>query len=224
MADNGSVESDFDKIALLPTAAFDNNAYYHQALLRSLPGQLGEALDVGCGTGAFTRLLAARADRVLGLDLSANMISVARQRSAGFSNIDFCQADAVAWTWPAERFDCIVSIATLHHLSLNSILPKMKAALRPGGTLAILDICRSASLPERLLVGAVAFPVSLWLNVVHTGRRRPDPVARRLWCEHGKTDRYLSIDEVRRTCRAVLPGAVIHRHLLWRYSLIWRRP
>ena len=41
---------------------------------------------------------------------------------------------------PAEDFDCIASIATLHHLPLREIMLKMKAALKPEGVLLILWI------------------------------------------------------------------------------------
>lgn len=224
MMDIRVVQADFDQIALLPPSGFDHNAYYHDFLLHALSPHMNQALDVGCGTGEFTRLLAARADQVLALDLSANMIATARQRSAAFKNIDFRQADALSWGWPRERFDCIVSIATLHHLPMEDVLLKMKAALRSRGILAVLDLRRCRNLAEQTLLGAIALPSSMLLHLVHTGRPRPEPEVRRMWSEHGKTDRYLSVEEVRENCLSILPGAVIRRHLLWRYSLVWRKP
>jgi ubiquinone/menaquinone biosynthesis C-methylase UbiE len=89
VSDSFTVQAEFDRIALLPPARFDHNGYYHELLLRALPPRAGQALDLGCGTGEFTRLLAGRAVRVLGLDFSANMIRVARERSAGIGNIEF---------------------------------------------------------------------------------------------------------------------------------------
>jgi SAM-dependent methyltransferase len=224
MTDSRVVQADFDQIAQLSPSAFDHNAYYHDFLLKALQPHMNQALDVGCGTGRFTRLLAARADQVLALDLSANMIAAARRQSAAFKNIDFRQADTLAWEWPTEQFDTIVSVATLHHLPAEYVLTKMKAALRSGGALAVLDIRRAANIAERVLLGAVAFPSSLMLHLLNTGRLRQDPEARRAWVEHGKTDRYLSVEEVRRVCLPILPGAIIRRHLLWRYSLVWRKP
>ena len=224
MADGRLVQADFDQIALLPPSAFDHNSYYHDFLLEVLQPHMNQALDIGCGAGRFTRLLAARADHVLALDLSANMVAAARRQSAAFKNIDFRQADAVSWDWPTERFDSIVTIATLHHLPADDILPKMKAALRSGGALAVLDIRRTANIAERLLLAAIAFPASMLLYLLNTGGLRPAPEARRRWAEHGKTDRYLSVEEVRRVCLPILPGAIIRRHLLWRYSLVWRKP
>jgi SAM-dependent methyltransferase len=221
--DGRVVQAEFDQIALLPSGGFDNNAYYHGYLLGVLQPEMKQVLDIGCGTGQFTRLLAARAEQVLALDFSASMIAAAGQQSEGFQNITFIQADATTWDWPTERFDAIVTIATLHHLPPEGILPRMKAALRAGGTLVVLDIRRSSSLAEWLLA-AIALPWSLLLHLVHTGRLRPERRVRQAWSEHGRNDRYLSLEDVRRICLPILPGAIVRRHLLWRYSLVWRKP
>ncbi len=212
-----AVRADFDRIALLPETGFDHNARYHGALLKALPRRIGHALDLGCGTGRFSRLLASRADRVTAIDLSANMIDAARAHSAASANIDFLQADALKWNGPEAEFDAIVSIATLHHLPMDRILPKMKAALKPGGVIAILDLRRCG-----FWANALGLPWSIALNLLHTGRLREDEATRRAWAEHGKTDRYLSLGELRQITAPILPGAEIRRRLLWRYTLIWR--
>jgi hypothetical protein len=46
---------------------------------------------------------------------------------------------------------------------------------------------------------------------------------REAWAEHGRHDTYPTLDEMRRICDGVLPGALIRGHLLWRYSLVWRK-
>jgi SAM-dependent methyltransferase len=221
MAD--SVQADFDRLALLPPGGLDHNAQYHRTLLRQLPSCMGEALDLGCGTGDFARLLAARADRVLALDFSANMIAAARERSAGAANLQFLQADALTWDWPVERFDCVASIATLHHLPLEPMLQKAKAALRAGGTLLVLDLRRTGNWVEWFLLNSVAMPASAALRLFHDGRLVRQAEERRLWNEHAKSDHYLTVAEVRRICKPILPGAKVRRHLLWRYSLVWRK-
>jgi SAM-dependent methyltransferase len=212
----GVIEADFDRIALLPPGGYDHNVHYHPFLLRELGPELGEALEIGCGSGQFSRLMAARAEQVLGVDLSANMIAAAQRESAGLANVRFERADILSWEWPCERFDSIASIATLHHLPMEILLEKVKTALRPGGRLVVLDICDAP-----WWVNVAAVPWSVLLRVWHTGRLTEDAEARRLWAEHGKTDRYLSVQEMRRVCARLLPGAQIRRHLLWRYSLVW---
>ena len=104
------------------------------------PRPCREALEIGCGAGAFSHALAARAERVLALDLSPEMIRVARAREPRRANLEFELADVSTWPFPSERFDCIASIATLHHVDARALLPRLRDALRPGGVLLILDL------------------------------------------------------------------------------------
>ena len=70
----------------------------------------------------FARLLAQKAEHVLALDLSPQMISLARERSKQFTNIDFQVADVLPLEFSSGQFDCVASIATLHHLPMEDIL------------------------------------------------------------------------------------------------------
>lgn len=223
MADSASIQADFDRIAMLPAWGVDHNAHYHRFLLNQLPHRIGEALDLGCGTGDFSRLLAARADRVLGLDLSPGMVSAASTRSAGFANLEFQNADALKWKSPPARFDCVAAIATLHHLPMGEVVARMKQALRPGGSMLILDLYRVETLTD-FLTAAAGVPLHLALRLAHTGFAKPPREIRDAWDAHGRTDRYPTIEEVGRICDSMLPGAKVRRHLLWRYSLVWRAP
>lgn len=217
------VRGDFDRIARLG-GVFDHNVHYQGVLLAALPERLGAALDVGCGAGDFTRLLARRAESALGVDLSPEMLRAARERSAGIANVAFEERDVLAWELPRERFDAIASIATLHHLPMEATLARLASALRPGGVLAVLDLVRDAT-PLDFATSAVAVPVNLALHLAKTGALRDPPDVRAAWAEHGATDRHLSLAEVRTCCeRAGLRGARVRRHLLWRYSLVWTKP
>jgi len=42
--------------------------------------------------------------------------------------------------------------------------------------------------------------------------------------EHGKTDAYPTLAEVRQACETELGGAAVRRRLLWRYTVVWRKP
>jgi SAM-dependent methyltransferase len=217
------VRADFDRLALLEERQrWSHNDYYHSFILGQLPAPCRDVLEVGCGTGALARQIAERAETVLGVDLSPEMIRLARDKSRGYKNIEYRLADVLQWEWPCEAFDCIVSVATLHHMPLKPILACMKDALRPGGRLIVLDLYNAAT-PGDFTLGALAFPVNLALKLRHTGTLLTPPDVRRAWDEHGRTDKYLTMRQVHEICDEVLPGARVKRHLLWRYSIVWEK-
>ena len=66
-----AIQAEFDRIALHSNSdGWDHNNHYHDFLLKHVPSRCSEALEIGCGTGEFARLLAQRSERVLALDLS----------------------------------------------------------------------------------------------------------------------------------------------------------
>jgi len=222
MAGTFAVRDDFDRLAAVSEERWDHNGHYHRLLLRQLPAHLEQVLDVGCGTGAFTRLLAQRARRVLALDLSPEMVRVARERSVQYSNIDYQVADWNAYSLSPDHFDAIATIATLHHLPLGETLARMKEALRPGGVLLVLDLFRGSG-PGDLLLSLPAVPVAVLLRLLYTGRLRQPRAVRQAWAAHAPHDFYPTLAQVRHAWAAILPGAVVRRHLLWRYSIVWRK-
>jgi ubiquinone/menaquinone biosynthesis C-methylase UbiE len=217
------VRSDFDRIALLAGEEWGHNEHYHDFLARRVPAPCREALEIGCGTGAFSRLLAQTSGRVLALDLSPNMIALAGEKSERFPNIDFEVADVLTRDLPAEGFDCVATIATLHHLPIREVLPRLKCALKAGGVLLVLDLFQPEG-PLDNVMSALAVPLSLGLRLVRSGRLLPPREVRRAWDEHGRHDSYLTLAQVREVCAELLPGAAVTRHLLWRYSVVWKKP
>ena len=217
------IQADFDRIALLPDDEWNHNSHYHAFLLNYVPLHCTEVLEIGCGTGAFARLLAQRAEQVLALDLAPQMIRVARDRVGQLANIEFQVAEAATWQFPAERFDCIESIATLHHLPLGKILDKMKRSLTPNGILLVLDLFQGEGLFD-VLASMLAAPVAAAFQLIKQGRLREPVQVRAAWAAHGRHDSHLSLSEIRKTCAGILPGAVVTRHLLWRYSIVWKKP
>jgi len=252
-----TIQKDFDLIALVsPDGSLQNN-HYHNFLLRQLPINCRDAWEIGCGKGEFSRRLAVTSKHVLALDLSPEMIRIAREQSADLPNIEFQIADAMSYDLSPEGFDCIATIATLHHMPLREALLKMKAALKPGGVLMILDLFEpikwhghpardserhrhspgasyrtgsnhnpAASVREGLtdtFLNAVAMSLSMSLRLIHHGRLLPSRAARDAWAAHERHDIYPTMKEVRVLCAEILPGARIKKHLLWRYSIIWKK-
>jgi ubiquinone/menaquinone biosynthesis C-methylase UbiE len=216
------IQTDFDRLALLSRDDWDHNSHYGGFLLKHLPQDCKRVLEIGCGTGAFARSLAERAEQVLALDLSPQMIRIARERSRRYANIDFQIANVLEWRFPAEQFDCVATIATLHHLPMQEMLARMKSALKADGTLMVLDLFQGEGLPDAF-TSALAIPVSTALKLIKTGRVRLSREEREAWSEHGQRDSYLTLSQVRKICDEVLPGAQVRKHLLWRYSIIWKK-
>lgn len=200
--DEAKLREDFDQIADLDVGdGWDHNSHYHGYLLRQLPGHIGEALDVGCGAGSFARLLARLSERVVAIDLSPRMVEVARSRSGRYPNVSYAVANANTWPFPEDRFDCVASITTLHHLPLAPILRKMSGALKPGGTLLVLDIYRAQNLAD-YLTDVAGFVASKAISLAEGSARplRQTPALQLAWAEHGKWDVYPGPAEVRAAC------------------------
>ena len=216
-------EADFDRLALLDEEGWTANNHYHDSLLKHVPQNCEEALEIGCGTGAFARDLAKICKRVVALDLSSEMIRIARARSGQFENLEFELADAMTWNFPQSHFDFVCSIATLHHLGQRELFGKMREALKPGGVLVVLDLVKSNGLVERVL-DVIGLGVSGGLRLMHNGRLKPPPEVRKAWEQHGKHDHYSTINQMRALADEILPGSNVNRCLLWRYALVYRKP
>ena len=217
-----SVEADFDRLALLDEEGWTSNNHYHNFLLKHVPQNCENALEIGCGTGAFARELAKRCGRVVALDLSPEMIRVARSRSTQFDNLEFQLADAMTWNFPRSHFDFICSIATLHHLEQRELFVKMRDALKPRGVLVVLDLVESNGLVERML-DVIGLGVSGGLRMIHNGRLNPPAEVRKAWEQHGKHDHYSTVRQMRALADEILPGASVKRRLLWRYTLVYQK-
>lgn len=217
------IQAEFDGLAAFDDGGWDHNRQYHPFLLRSLPSERSAALEVGCGTGDFARALARHFERVTAIDLSPEMVRRARECSRDVANIDFRQADVRAFDLPPATYDCIATIATLHHLPMEETLARLAAALRPGGVLLVLDLYRPAT-PVDWAWSASAAVLSPLLRAWKLRRLRPPPHVRRAWAEHARHDVYPTLAEVRSLAERLVPGASVRRHLFWRYLLLWRKP
>jgi malonyl-CoA O-methyltransferase len=92
-------------------------------------------IEIGCGTGYLTQLLCARFPQasVTAVDLSEQMIDVARARLGGAAEL--LVGDAEERPWGARTFDLVVSSATLQWLAAPAqTLGLLADSLRPGGT------------------------------------------------------------------------------------------
>jgi len=101
-------------------------------------------LEVGCGTGAQTRTLAAINPecRFVSIDISQQSVAAARKRmaSAGISNVDFRVADIFDLPFEEESFDHVFVCFLLEHLDQPvEALRILKGLLKTGGTITVIE-------------------------------------------------------------------------------------
>jgi ubiquinone/menaquinone biosynthesis C-methylase UbiE len=97
-----------------------------------------EVLELGCGTGLFTREFARSGARLTALDISPELLELAR-REVSAENVVFAAGNAYAMDFPPERFDRVVGSSVLHHLDAPRALAECFRVLKPGGTLAFTE-------------------------------------------------------------------------------------
>jgi SAM-dependent methyltransferase len=114
----------------------------YNRLVALLPRKrFAHALDLGCGLGLLSQKLAARAERVLGLDIAPTAIEYARRRGAAFDNLAFEPGDILDLPISLNgKFDLVVVADVLYYLSpldeavLRSVVRRIADLLTPGGT------------------------------------------------------------------------------------------
>jgi len=107
-----------------------------RALVESLGPLTGKRiLDLGCGKGRYAKILSAQGAQVIGVDLSAAMLSAA-------ADLDRVRATARLLPFAASSFDGVIAVEVFEHLapgSIDQVCAEARRVLRSGGTLAILD-------------------------------------------------------------------------------------
>jgi ubiquinone/menaquinone biosynthesis C-methylase UbiE len=102
-------------------------------------------LDVACGTGEFERLLLSEhsTQQIVGVDISENMLTIAKEKCNNFPQVSFYQASAEVLPFADNTFDVIVSASSFHYFDNPiAVLTEMRRVLKPNGKVIILDWCK----------------------------------------------------------------------------------
>ncbi|MFA5809014.1 MAG: class I SAM-dependent methyltransferase [Thermoleophilia bacterium] len=127
----GRVCLDLEKAAVMDFAA-------------ARPGE--KALDIGCGTGAFTLELARRGANTTGVDQSENMVSLARSMAAQDGQqvgqqVGFTVADAEALPFHDDEFDLVIAVTVLCFAAEPvRLLRESLRVLKPNGRLVLGEL------------------------------------------------------------------------------------
>jgi ubiquinone/menaquinone biosynthesis C-methylase UbiE len=107
----------------------------------------GQMLELACGTGTWTRALLPLGQQLTAIDASPEMLARARQK-VGNAPVQFQQVDLFQWQ-PVQQYDLVFFANWLSHVPperLDAFLATVARAVRPGGSVAIVD--QYAPMPE----------------------------------------------------------------------------
>lgn len=126
-----------------------------------------DVLELACGTGLFTRLIAPRVARLTAIDASTEVTDINRAR-VGADNVDYVQADLFAWR-PVRRYDAIFFSFWLSHVPdqrFAAFWELVTSALAPGGAVYLIDSAfdPTSTAKDHVLPGREAGIVTRKLN------------------------------------------------------------
>ena len=158
-ADEPEFQRDLDKLRSLraideergeDTAAEDR--FLHKALVElTVSAPLGNLLDIGCGEGRLIKLLASRANRVVGVDIDPEARRLARAELllAGLPNCSLRQGDMYGLPFEDETFDTIILDDVLPDAQRPAdALREARRLLRGGGRMLMLATVGAHSVPQ----------------------------------------------------------------------------
>jgi SAM-dependent methyltransferase len=188
------------------------NTHYHHVVLAALPQGASRVLDVGCGDGVLVaELVDAGVPHVIGLDSDRDVLGRARARFQALP-IEWVHGDVLQANLEPQSFDAVVSVAALHHMDAAHALARFAQLVRPGGVVVVVGLARADwwDIP----LDAIAIASRIGLSFI-----------RGYW-EHSAPQCWpppLTYREMKALGARLLPGVRYQRHLLGRYSLIWRK-
>ena len=140
-------------------------------------GRKDLVLDIACGTGDFSiEALKHGVKRVVGADISENMLAVAREKAKakGLSDqLDFQFGDSENLTFDSNTFDAVTvafGVRNFEHLELG--LTEMCRGLKPGGKVVILEFSTPEHFPMKQLYNFYFRYILPFVGGVISGNRK----------------------------------------------------
>ena len=101
-------------------------------------------LDYGCGTGTASCEFSSQVEKILGIDISSEMIRIAKEKAiaSGVENVSFEKADIFEGEFQKESFDVILAFNMLHTVpNPQNIVHRINDLLKPDGLFISITPC-----------------------------------------------------------------------------------
>jgi len=164
-------------------------------------------LEIACGTGYWTPLIAARAESVVALDYNEETLQIARSKAYPKKNVSFQQGDAYALPgWPAKFGGCFAGFWWSHVplARLDGFLEALNRHLEPGATVAFLDnrYVEGSSTPVTELEMVICNPSKI--------QAAPSPATIRVWKgdQPSRSSRAGMVDRIGTACSIVMTASL----------------
>lgn len=103
-----------------------------------IPSRSARILEIGCGTGLFTREILAASDHVTAIDISQDLLNLAKTR-AGSAGVNLVRTNAYRSCFIDSSFDIVLGSSVLHHLDIDQALPEFFRIMKAGGKMVFTE-------------------------------------------------------------------------------------
>jgi demethylmenaquinone methyltransferase/2-methoxy-6-polyprenyl-1,4-benzoquinol methylase len=141
----------YDLITVLLSYGQDRR-WKHRLVSMAPVDQRSMALDLACGTGDIAFALASRGARVVGLDITARMVAIARSKRGIDCRASFLVGDMMALPFADSRFDIVTAGYGIRNVpGIAGAMAEVRRVLRPGGIFLSLDFNRPTNAAVRFV-------------------------------------------------------------------------
>ncbi len=142
-----AIRSQYNKLANIYDKRWH---HYHSKSLSFLKNWVNisaqsTVLDVACGTGIFAEMLLQDYPNleIIGVDISSEMLKIAKQKCQNYSNVEFYQSSVSCLPFDNNNFEYVICANAFHYFDDPiTALREMKRLVKPNGQIIILDWCR----------------------------------------------------------------------------------
>ncbi|MCR9252086.1 MAG: class I SAM-dependent methyltransferase [bacterium] len=140
---NTSVDSTYNSVADLYAETFKDITVRkdeYSWIVKHLPDQSGNVLDIGCGNGALLKALSNKIERGIGVDVSNTLLKHAESTHEKNDHISFKPISGPQLPFEENQFDVVISLLSFRYLDWDPIMKEITRVLKKEGKLLIVDM------------------------------------------------------------------------------------